>query len=68
MWPSQMGDAFIAACKMRQDAPARRIGQGGERAIEHPGRIFNHLVNYWHGEIRMQQKFSTKLTDQPTGN
>ena len=61
MWPRQMGDAFIAACKMRQDAPARRIGQGGERAIEHPGRIFNHLVNYWHGEIDNATEIFNKI-------
>jgi hypothetical protein len=63
MWPRQMGDAFIAARKMRQDAPARRIGQGGERAIEHPGRIFNHLVNYWHGEIDNATKIFNKINN-----
>ena len=33
MWPRQMGDAFIAARKMRQDATAGWIGQRRERAI-----------------------------------
>jgi hypothetical protein len=34
MWPRQMGDAFIAARKMRQDAPASWIGQGGKRSVQ----------------------------------
>jgi hypothetical protein len=46
MRPSQMRDAFIAAGKMREDAPPRRVGQSGECAIQNLWRIFNHLVNY----------------------
>jgi hypothetical protein len=51
-----MGDAFIAACKMRQDAPARRIGQGGESAIQHLRRIFNHLVKHLAGAFHNANK------------
>jgi len=40
----QMRHTFIAPRQIRQDTPAGGIGQGGERAIQGPGRIFNHLV------------------------
>jgi hypothetical protein len=39
-----MGHTFIALRQIRQDAPAGGISQSGERAIQSPGRIFNHLV------------------------
>jgi len=40
----QMRHTFIAPRQMSQDAPAGGISQRGERAIQSPGRIFNHLV------------------------
>ena len=41
-----MAHAFIAAREMREDVPARRIGQRREGSIQLSGGIFNHLVNY----------------------
>ena len=46
MGSSQISDAAIAAGEVGQDAPTGRVGQGGERAIQGPRRIFNHLVKY----------------------
>ena len=40
----QMRHTFITPREMSQDTPSGGIGQGGERAIQSSGRIFNHLV------------------------
>ena len=63
-----MGHAFIATGEMREDAPARRIGQRRERAIEGLLIIFNHMVKYIARQFAMQQEFSAGLTDQPIAN
>ena len=34
MWPRQMRYAFIATGQVREDAPARRVGQRRKRAIQ----------------------------------
>jgi hypothetical protein len=54
VWSRQMGHAFIATREMREDVPARWIGQRRERAIQCLRRIFNHLVNY------LIDRFSTR--------
>ena len=46
IWPSQIGDATVAAGKMFEDAAARRIGQRGKRAVQQSRRTFNHMVKY----------------------
>jgi len=42
----QIGNAPVTVRQMREDAPARWIGQRGEGAIENIWRIFNHLVKH----------------------
>jgi len=44
MWAGELGHAFIALSEMGEDAAAGRIREGGERAIQRTGGIFNHLV------------------------
>ena len=61
MRPRQIGYAAVAPGEMGEDAPPGGIGQRRERAIEHPGRIFNHLVNYWHSEIHNATKIFNKI-------
>ncbi len=46
VWPREIGNAPVATCQMRQDAPPSWIGQGGESSVQRSRRIFNHLVNY----------------------
>ena len=42
----EVGDTPVTPRQMCQDMAPGRIGQGGERAIQRSGRMFNHLVNY----------------------
>jgi hypothetical protein len=46
MRPRQIGNAPVTARQMRQDPAAGRVRQGGERAVQCAGLIFNHQVNY----------------------
>jgi hypothetical protein len=41
-----MGNAFITARKVGEDATAGGISQGGEGSVQFLRRIFNHLVKY----------------------
>ena len=36
----------VAVAQARQQRPPRRIGEGGERAVERGGLIVNHVVKY----------------------
>ena len=46
MRPGEVGNASVAACQVRQNLPARGIGQRGKSPVQRSRRIFNHLVNY----------------------
>ena len=36
----------VGFAQARQQCPARRVGQGGESAVEGRGQIVNHMVKY----------------------
>ncbi len=46
MRPGEVGNASVAARQVRQNLPARGIGQRGKSSVQRSRRIFNHLVNY----------------------
>jgi len=46
MGPGEIGHAPVALRQVRQNPPARGIGQCGKGSVQRSRRIFNHLVNY----------------------
>src|SRR6266702_839182 len=44
--PGEVGNAPVATRQVRQNLPARGIGQRGESFVQCSRGIFNHLVNY----------------------
>ncbi len=48
----EVGNASVAARQVRQNLPARGIGQRGKSSIQCSRRIFNHLVNYLAESLR----------------
>ena len=46
MRPGEVGNASVAPRQVRQNLPARGIGQRGKCSVQRSRIIFNHLVNY----------------------
>src|SRR4029077_5841471 len=57
MRPGEVGNASVAACQVRQNLPARGIGQRGKSPVQRSRRIFNHLVNYLAESLRRANIF-----------
>jgi hypothetical protein len=58
MRPGKIGHTSIASCEMRQNLPARWIGERSKSSVQCLGRIFNHLVNYLAEAIQRANIFS----------
>jgi hypothetical protein len=61
-----MSDALIATGQMREDAPARWVGQRGKRAVQSLWRIFNHLVKYITASFALRKQKIFVYADFPT--
>ena len=57
MRPGEVGNASVATRQVRQNLPARRIGQRGKSPVQRSRRIFNHLVNYLAESLRRANIF-----------
>jgi hypothetical protein len=55
--PGEVGNAPVAARQVRQNLPARGIGQRGKSSVQRSRRIFNHLVNYLAESLRRANIF-----------
>jgi hypothetical protein len=49
-WPGKLahGNALMLV-ELREKRPPRGVREGGERAVENPVLILNHVVKYRHG-------------------
>ena len=61
MRPGEVGNASVAARQVRQNLPARGIGQRGKSSVQRSRRIFNHLVNYLAESLRTCKHFFNNL-------
>ena len=59
MRPGEVGNASVAARQVRQNLPARGIGQRGKSSVQRSRRIFNHLVNYLAESLERANYFLT---------
>ena len=57
MRPGEVGNAPVATRQVRQNLPARGIGQRGKSSVQRSRRIFNHLVNYLAESLRRANIF-----------
>ena len=57
MRPGEVGNAPVAPRQVRQNLPARGIGQRGKSSVQRSRRIFNHLVNYLAESLRRANIF-----------
>jgi hypothetical protein len=63
--PSEIGNAPVATRQMRQNLPARWIGQRGKSSIQCSRGIFNHLVNYLAESFQRATFFLTICRSRP---
>src|SRR6266403_491362 len=55
--PGEIGNAPVAPRQVRQNLPARGIGQRSESFVQCSRGIFNHLVNYLAASFEVQTFF-----------
>src|SRR5258707_11035657 len=65
--PGEVGDAPVATRQMRQNLPARGIGQRGKSSVQCSRGIFNHLVNYLAASLQRATFFSYNLQKPSRG-
>jgi hypothetical protein len=65
--PSEVGNAPVATRQVRQNLPARGIGQRCKSSIQCSRGIFNHLVNYLAASLQRATFFSYDLQKPDLG-
>ena len=59
--PGEVGNAPVAPRQVRENLPARGIGQRGKSLVQRSRGIFNHLVNYLAASLQRATFFCYNL-------